>query len=225
MDILYPLSNQSEWKDNELRYSLRSLEQIEYDRVFVIGHKPDWLTPNDRLFHVEHKDTPNRPEFSTMTKICHICKETDISDDFILMNDDFYFLRPVHDYPYYFDGTLLQAARKRAKASSYRVSIDNTIEVFGDAPFFEVHGPIVLNKEMFPLCMKQVDWTHKDYLKRSLYCNFLDIEGVEMKDVKVEFTKLDFTDEPFFSSGTRSNYNALGRFLDSMYCEKSVFEV
>jgi hypothetical protein len=45
IDVVYPLGTGSVWQDNELRYSLRSLEKNFPDlgRVYVVGHKPDWL--------------------------------------------------------------------------------------------------------------------------------------------------------------------------------------
>jgi hypothetical protein len=214
------LGTGSQWGDNELRYSLRSLEQIQFDRVFVIGHNPSFLT---NVIHIPYKDTNNRPEYNTMAKICHACKGTDISDDFLLMNDDFYVVRPMHEYPYYYDGTLSQAANVRSRSSDYRQTIDNTIMAIGDGLFFEIHGPILLNKELFPLVMEQFDWTHKEYLKRSLYCNILEKEGVEMKDVKdIDLKTLE---APFFSSGTRLGYGHLKKYLDTMYCEPCRFEI
>jgi len=45
VDVVYPLSNGSHWDNNELRYSLRSLEKyaLNLGRVFVVGppRKPD----------------------------------------------------------------------------------------------------------------------------------------------------------------------------------------
>jgi hypothetical protein len=46
IDVVYTLGTESSWQDNELRYSLRSLERNFPDlgRVWIVGHKPAWLT-------------------------------------------------------------------------------------------------------------------------------------------------------------------------------------
>ena len=44
MDILYVVGTGSKWDNNELRYSLRSIDKygINIDRVFIVGTKPDF---------------------------------------------------------------------------------------------------------------------------------------------------------------------------------------
>ena len=39
MDVVYILGKGSVWKDNEIRYSLRSIEKhlTGFDRVFIVG--------------------------------------------------------------------------------------------------------------------------------------------------------------------------------------------
>lgn len=46
MDIIYSIGSGSTWDNNELRYSLRSLDMYgkSYDRVFVVGNIPEFLS-------------------------------------------------------------------------------------------------------------------------------------------------------------------------------------
>ena len=46
MDILYVIGKGSEWNNNELRFSLRSIAKYgkNIDRVFIVGYKPDFVS-------------------------------------------------------------------------------------------------------------------------------------------------------------------------------------
>ena len=44
MDIVYILGNGSKFNNEEIRYSLRSLEKfVNFDRVFIVGECPKFL--------------------------------------------------------------------------------------------------------------------------------------------------------------------------------------
>jgi len=56
IDVVYPLGSGSAWDNNELRYSLRSLENnlLDLGRVFVVGQRPPWLV---EAVHIPMEDT------------------------------------------------------------------------------------------------------------------------------------------------------------------------
>ncbi len=107
VDVVYTLSNESRWGDNELRYSLRSLEKYckNLGRVFVVGHKPGWLTG---VLHIPHDDwKKGHPEYkkrkgdvghkdgNIIRKVLRAC-ETDLTERFLFASDDQVFLTPVN---------------------------------------------------------------------------------------------------------------------------------
>ena len=86
VDVVYPLSNGSRHNDWELRYSLRSLEKyaLGLDRVFVVGHKPDWLTG---VVHLPHHAPHANKDADIIHKLRLACN-SGISDRFIFASDD-----------------------------------------------------------------------------------------------------------------------------------------
>ena len=63
MDLLYVVGGGSKHNNAELRYSLRSIEKncTGYDRVFIVGQKPEWVTnvefyPCDDPYDCTHKN-------------------------------------------------------------------------------------------------------------------------------------------------------------------------
>jgi len=85
MDIVYLVKKTKD--DNiELRYSLRSLSNIKHDRVFFVWYKPKWIK---NIIHIPYED--RNTKFENVKDKHKIISELDI-EDFIYMNDDFYFL-------------------------------------------------------------------------------------------------------------------------------------
>jgi hypothetical protein len=92
MDVVYILR---EWYSDclELRYSLRSLENIEHWKVFFIWWCPWWAK---NIVHIKAADPYQVKSLNALHKIKIACSDERISDDFILMNDDFYITRPTN---------------------------------------------------------------------------------------------------------------------------------
>ena len=96
MDVVYPLANLSKHKDDfEIRYSLRSLNcQSWVDRVFLIGHKPEFLKD---VIHIPCGDPyKNCKDANIINKILRACQE-DVSDRFVVNSDDQIFLKEVSE--------------------------------------------------------------------------------------------------------------------------------
>jgi len=93
IDVVYPLSDKSRWSNNELRYSLRSLEKNFPDlgRVFVVGCKPAWLTG---VVHIAMEDVhKHNKDANLIDKVLTAC-QSGLSDQFVFMSDDQIFLTP-----------------------------------------------------------------------------------------------------------------------------------
>lgn len=110
MDILYLLGKGcSKCDNNELRYSLRSIEKYgkNVDRVYVAGYCPDWLSDNVIKVPVNepYKCARNITEkhLNMLYTIMYVVDNTDINDDFLISMDDHFYIKEVDfdNYPVY----------------------------------------------------------------------------------------------------------------------------
>jgi len=183
MDIVYicrPGENE------ELRYSIRSaVQNLPHDNLWVVGQKPIWYTGNFIDVPIIDKNSKYKNARLNLEKIC---VDKRISDDFILMNDDFYIMKPIKSVDYFYNDTLLKKAEDHESnipKSSYTKLIYNTydrLKLMGiEEPLnYELHIPMVMNRQSLKLLLK-----YKTSLWRSLYGNVYNVGGSEMEDVKV----------------------------------------
>ena len=76
-----------------LRLSLRSLVNVPHRDVIIVGDLPEWVD-KDKVKHFPCKDSSSIKTLNAWNKLRFIC-EQDISEDFILFNDDFYVMKPL----------------------------------------------------------------------------------------------------------------------------------
>jgi len=88
IDVVYPLGRGSKWSDNELRYSLRSLEKNFPDlgEVYVVGCRPAWLA---NTVHIP-ADDPLRTnkDGNIINKVLRACRRHELSEEFVFASDD-----------------------------------------------------------------------------------------------------------------------------------------
>jgi hypothetical protein len=202
MDIVYPLKT---YPSQDLLYSVRSIaENLPHNKVFFAGGYPVWAKD---VIYVP--TTQNGHKWSNAKgNINTACEWDMLSDDFILMNDDFYLMRPIDELKNYHNGIIKEMV-KRFPLSSYRKRLEKTqeyLESIGitEPVSFELHLPITYNKEK----LKFVQTEHNpkgDYATRSIYGNLYLTEAEYLeKDVK-KYDK-DHTigdDETWVSSSDR----------------------
>lgn len=231
IDILIPLGRQSPFDNEELRYCLRAIEKNlkGYRDIYLIGEKPHWIT---NVKHVEAKDESSH-EVNIMRKIITGCNIPELSDDFIFFNDDHFLIKEVDaiTYPYYYYDDLW----RKVIGSSYRESCNNTRNVLLNngkgIKHFDIHCPIVYNKDKFKKCMNTFDWkVRSGYIIKSLYCNIYEIEGEEMKDCKfiADIDQLSLQSQlvgrHVFSCGDLG-FPASEKYLKTIYSKKSKYEL
>jgi hypothetical protein len=92
VDVVYTLSSESRHDDIELRYSLRSLQKYAKNlgRIFVVGHKPHWLTGVTNIPHVGGHACKDADIINKLRLAC----ESGISERFIFASDDQCLLAP-----------------------------------------------------------------------------------------------------------------------------------
>ena len=89
-------------QNEELRYSIRSATcNLDHTNVWLVGNKPDWYVgPFIQSQQVEGKKYDN-----VKAGLLKAIKSNQVSDDLVLMYDDFYVLQTT-ELDYYYSGTL-----------------------------------------------------------------------------------------------------------------------
>lgn len=226
IDVLYILGRGSKHEDMELRLSLRCLYENakNIDRLFIVGNCPEWV---NGVHHIPMEDT-YVAETNAFLKILRAC-ESDISNEFLLMNDDFFMLKPfdAEKYPFYCRGFL----KDRIADDPYGQSIKKTCEFLESHnkpnPLdFEVHCPIRINKGIMSLFKDTAESIKREptgYLCRSLYCNIFNKNGVGCKDTKIREDKWQDPNETGCIS-TSDNCDQILAKLETMYNTKCGWE-
>lgn len=241
MDVIYPLSNRSIWRDNELRYSLRSLDQnfSGIGEVWIVGHKPKWLT---NVRHIPFPDAySSNKDANIINKILRVCFEKELSEKFIFMSDDQYILQrttssslqPICDVDLY-------TVRHWGKSTWFR-RLKRTFLLLKaykrPAYHYDCHTPQVMSKDLFPKVMLRYNYGYDiGYTINTLYFNSLYISAknrLPASRVSVRMNKKsdDYKLNPeyingklFLNHSDEGLTNVLKDFLKSRFTKKSSYE-
>lgn len=237
MDALYVLGTASTWQDNELRYSLRSLQQhcAGIDRLVIVGTCPTWLRD---VIHIKAADPHRCKERNIMEKVLRACYRADLSGDLLFLNDDHFALagQEATTTPNWWRGTLAQLSARLRSGSHYKQALLNTAKVLDDRGLpglnFDVHRPIIYNRQEFKRVMASYNWElHRGYVVKSLYANTLRLTGTPGGDVKIggKHTMKELVgllrDLDWFSTGPTGLNQNLKALLAALYPEPSRWEV
>lgn len=148
MDVVYVIGTESKWDNNELRYSIRSIDRfgIGLHNVIIVGDVlPDFVDP-DRVTFLQYSDCAgDPPAHNVYRKIAHVFSNTDL-DHFLLSSDDHFFIKPSYFdlYPIYYKGERMpRKGEKGVGDKRYTQTMIDTglyMEAHGlDMRFFEGH--------------------------------------------------------------------------------------
>lgn len=156
------------------------MQNLKHNNVWVVGGKPNWYTgPHIAVPQIgeKYQNAKNNLE--------HIINNTEISDHFVLMNDDFFILKPV-ELGYYYSGTLQERIERNAKIApnaSYLEKIKTTKAMLESKGIkepldYSLHIPMKMDKAGLA---KSLDYP----LIRSGYGNLKNVGGEKRRDVKI----------------------------------------
>lgn len=201
MDLVYMVRTGE--CNEDLRFSLRSIAKNApaFDNVFIVGYKPRWVS--DDVIHIPTQQIMgSSPNKNTNMNLFTACSDDRISDDFVLMNDDFILMRPIANWDIslsFAKNSIKEQIAEYARAGfsgEYKSAFDNFLKFVCDMGWFdepmnyELHFPMIINKkqyiDLFSRCeVIEFMKTHPITLKRSLYGNFYCKFAERMQDVKV----------------------------------------
>lgn len=207
--------------NEELRYSIRSVvKNGSPDNVWVVGGKPDWYVGN--FIEV----LQDKGKFENQVKsLKEVCKNSRISDDFILMNDDFYILKPVEEYKY-FDGFLKDKINKHSSQygnSSYCRALKGAVRQLNSMGIsepinYDVHMPMALNKANL------VQVLDLSLSPRSVYGNLFINDGINIKDVKIYKDSKEINLNNSLISTEDSSFKLIKEELQNLFPQPSIYE-
>lgn len=211
-----------------LRYSLRSLSNLPHGRVFISGYTPKWVTGvvslNRNQEGVHDLENSNRNLLGAL-------QQSDLSDDFILMMDDVFIMRPIDEVPVCYDRTLGDRVTRYRTGNRFEqaYSLLRTQDwLKKHAPIdraylnYEMHFPCVFNKEKLLTVMEEAmnELPLIAIRPRTLYYNYYQIKGQEVNDAKDSTD----TENNFISSGRDFATSGTGELIRSCFTDRSTYE-
>lgn len=230
LDIVYFVKNAQ--TNNELKYSIRSVvKNMPYRRIFIVGGCPYGITPDVHI-RAEQNGRSKWENVHSMFRLA--CEFKDITDNFILFNDDFFIMQPMETVEPLYRCTLdehiqiLEAKfHNRNGYSNLLRTCKDTLTKLGKTQFsYELHIPFIFNKKKL---LKLLDTYPDQRCTRTLYGNLYNIGGKQAADIKVFTSKPDFdykhasllsTDD-----GVDNINNDVWRYIRQSFKDKSKYEL
>ena len=223
-DIVYFVKDTD--KNEELRYSLRSLKNFPHRKVWFYGGCPIGLKPD---VHVEVKqDQPTKWE-NIYKSFKLACDNNNITKSFWLFNDDFFVMKPIEKPCNYYNGDLykrivrLEDAYKRITPYSQLLrDCCKELESLGcETKNYTLHVPMLINKRKMLELLNLTDFPGF----RSLYANYFKIGGKQMSDVKVVSKTKILLGTDYLSTDENSFNGKIGDYIREQFPEPSKYEI
>jgi hypothetical protein len=204
----------------ELRFSLRTLSNLPHDRVFISGWTPDWVQNVTSVVTRQGKS-----KWQNALDNLVACLD-EVSDEFVLMNDDFFIMHPMARIPVLHrdttgrgggSGGLYQQARDAVRSILAEEGITEPVS-------YELHVPFVYNRTLLQETLRRAEGWQIAGFQRTLYGNLNAIGGTFMDDCKIS-RKQDVDDLPFLSTNDNSFRGAqVGRIIRDRFPDPSPYE-
>lgn len=172
--------------NEELRYSLRSLKNFPHRNVWFYGGCPEGLHP-DFYVYVEQSEHNKWLNVNKMLRLA--CENPKISKKFWLFNDDFFVMEKVEEPTNHYHGDLykriVQLENKYGKFTEYSKLLRDCckeLESLGaTTKNYTLHVPMLFDRAKARELFKITNF----HGFRSLYANYFNIGGTDMKDNKI----------------------------------------
>lgn len=226
MDVVYV---NRDGENPELRYSLRTLRNVDHDEVWIFGGAPVWIS--DMINHVRRAQKGSAYA-STRAHIAAACDDPEVSDPFMLWNDDFYAMQPVGSIPVYHRGPLAEmleqfASTKTPWGKGLRETaslIKKRHEVLWMASY-DTHLPLIIHKVEMLEALRWAREARTDAVHlRTLYGTIMNFGGVEHPDPKIMRRSDPFPRGAWLSSGDDTFRSTVEPVLRYLFPDASPYE-
>ena len=227
-DIVYFVKESPQ--NEELRYSLRSVDRnFPHRKVWIYGGCPSDIKP-DELVRVSQVGTTKWDRVRNMLR--DVCLNNEITEDFVLFNDDFYVMKAVKDLTPAFRCPLYEHIVKiemkyHNKPNEYTTELRKTTKALDNigasVNSYELHIPMLFNRHKLLEILGAFPNLH---CTRTLYGNYHNIGGAQQDDVKVYEALQPFDRNTLFLSSDDSTFPSteFGQFIRNKFKDKSRFE-
>lgn len=196
IDVVYVLGKGSDWRNNELRFSLRSVDKNlrGIRKVWIVGEKPEFVK---NVTHIPYPDElVNNADGNIIRKILRVCQENTLTENFLFINDDHLIFAPVAaaEIPPYHKGNMETFKKEYFEANFWRGRLWRTKNILKQKGYptlhFDCHMPIVFNKHRFPDVVRRFNFeANIGFTMKSLYGNVVHPDAPELNGQKVVIFK------------------------------------
>lgn len=214
----------------ELRYSLRTLKNVKHGNVWIFGGCPSWV--NQETVRYVGRMQKGSPYASTRAHIAAACNTPEVSDPFLLWDDDFYAMEWVGDVPIMHRGSLADmvdrfATLKTAWAKGLRetAALLATVDGVTDPVSYDLHVPLIVYKTQMLKALRLAEKVRTDAVHlKTIYGNIDPIGGVATPDPKLMRKSDPFPRGPWLSSGDDTFRSAVEPVLRYLFPDPSIYE-
>lgn len=253
IDIVYPYHHPlAKW--DELRYSLRSVEQHFQDdyRVVVIGEKPRWLQNITHIPHERNRSVHERAQYDALTKLYVYLQRDDLPEFFVWMYDDIYLLKDIwaEDIPIVAMNDTYSDYGSGG-SGKWQKMLSNTLNYHRKRnirnPYnYETHMPRIYSVNRMRHLFNSIDVIGQRYLIATLYYNYYypnlkppvllesnkwkaGFYGKNKRNESYSSTTFEeireaIEDKPFMNHNDAGLTAALQKWIKRTFAEKSWFE-
>ena len=219
-------------ENEELRYSLRSVEKnLPCRKVWIIGGKPEDINP-DEFVRIPQNTGDGTKWDRVRSNFRLVAANPEITEDFILMNDDFFINQPTTKIEPHTAGTLQEHIDRiernyRNAPTTYTIELRRAQRVLEEAGLptnsYELHTPMIINRKKLAETLAFFPPRHAT---RSLYGNLHKVGGTREKDCKVIRPDQPFSRDAQFLSSDDSTWGdtELTRYIQQKFSKKSRWE-
>lgn len=231
MDIVYLVKKTL--LNEELRYSLRSLVNLPHNKVFIIGDCPEFIN-EEKVYYIPNNKLNSRYE-TTTNHLKFACNCNELSNNFILMNDDFFILNPINEQDLNLNRGLLKNQvsfyhKNHRPLTNYDRLVENSFKELKNQGFenpisYELHTPMILNKNNFLSILPKLNNESLHCCKRSVYGNYFIKNSNTIKDVKIlNNTIFNPKEERNLLSCSESCWEKIKPYIKEKFNEKCLYE-
>lgn len=239
MDVVYTVRHGD--RNDELRYSLRSLQNLPHDNVWFVGYTPRWAKVNSIVTNQVATSYVN-----VLRNLQAVAENDDISENFYFFNDDFFVMKAMTSVPDFHRGDLTGHIRRQYRTFGENNGYGKMMEVtkailnewdIGEPLSYTCHCPVMLNKSNIRILaqrLQDTEYPGAGLLLRTLYGNLFQVGGIEVFDFKVTGAGIDIyqkvmarhdNDPPFLSTDDQSFwYGHVGAVIRVKFKKPSPYE-
>lgn len=218
MDVVYPLKHGG--PHEEARYSLRTLVNLPHDEVWFVGSRPSWARS---VQHIPTRQAEPTKYENLCLNIRAACEHPDISDPFVMFNDDFFVMEPLTEIPVLWRETVDDAIKRYSVSmKDWQQHMQQVRDSLGAVRSYELHIPLVVHKDQM---LKALELGGPGPCWRTAYGAVAGLEGGPSPDVKVMRLQQPLPAGPFASSSDQSfACGAVGKAIRLRFPEPSRYE-